>query len=131
MNQISIKEIEVYNWPNMNDKVTKSDTSTIFGFSYFNHPEDSALFYFNKIQNLNNSHSQFLYFPKKQINTYKNIISESKIDSLMGLSENCYFPSWYFINLPPNWESNFNVNYLNELKIQCPILIILNRDWKL
>lgn len=116
MNQISIKEIEVYNWPNMNDKVTKSDTSTILGFSYFNHPEDSVLFYFNKIQNLNNSHSQFLYFPKKQINTYKNIISESKIDSLMGLSENCYFPSWYFINLPPNWESNFNVNYLNELE---------------
>lgn len=114
--QILIKEADIYNWPDMDVIVKSFDTTVIKGQSYFNHSEDSALLYFSKIQNLSNSVSQYLYFPLKQINTYKGVHFDSKFDSLMGINENCYFPTWYFINIPQNWESNFNINFLDELE---------------
>lgn len=111
----SIRETEVVNFEHKDSTYITIDTvgkrkSVII------HPEDSALLYFHKLEDLSERYRDFLFFPAKQIETFKKVSTGKKLDSLMGISENCYFPSWYFVNLPDKWEYNLSADYLSQIE---------------
>jgi hypothetical protein len=112
----NITKIEVRAFDKNDSTYTKMDTLWNKHKSVFIHPEDSALFYFHKLENLSAQYKDFLFFPIKQIETFKNISTDKKLDSLMGISNNCYFPSWYFVNLPEKWEYKLTTDYLSQIE---------------
>lgn len=112
----TIREIQVIDKVKSDSAYTMTDTLRRKNLSVFIHPEDSALFYFHNLEILSELYKGFLFFPIKQIETYKNISSGKMLDSLMGISDNCYFPSWYFVNLSAKWENNLTIDYLSQIE---------------
>jgi hypothetical protein len=98
--------------------------------SFFIHPEDSALFYFHRLANINKQYRDIVFFPIKQIESYKKDKTDCTIDSLMGLDRNCYFPLWYFVNLPKNWENIFTKDYLYSLEYSRDEIDFLEKFFK-
>lgn len=84
--------------------------------SYFSHVADSALLYLKKTANINPHLKDELYFSICQIERYKNKSFVVKLDSTMGMDENCYFPIWYFANLTSDWANDLSVDYLLKIK---------------
>lgn len=66
--------------------------------SVFSHPADSALYYFHRLIKINPRLEEIVFAPIRQIEKYKDFNLNPKI-SPISEGDNCYFPSWYFVNL--------------------------------
>jgi hypothetical protein len=78
---------------------------------------DSALYYFKTIENFDHQLKSIVFFPIQQLEHYKGRLYIENVDPLLGIEENCYFPSWYFANLSEKWYSDLSVDYLFTMEM--------------
>lgn len=86
--------------------------------SAFEHSADSALHYFYKLWRIDSNRRDIIYFPIKQLECFLDKNVKSPVDNgIEEISNDCYFPSWYFANLPKDWECNYTNDYLFKVEL--------------
>jgi len=88
----------------------------IYHKSYLLNSADNALKYLYQTVRLDSSRYDQLFFPISQLEKFKDNSIKITLNPLLGVDNNCYMPTWYFANLPDNWEQNFSINYLNLIE---------------
>ncbi len=112
---------------------TREDTIRIDSLNIYNqinklavnpNSGDSALHYFKKLRTLSEHQRAIAFFPIQQLEVFLHQKDPEPLDSTLGLSDNCYFPIWYFANLSDDWAYDITVDYLHEL-----VMAEFGNDW--
>jgi len=80
--------------------------------SFLNNPVDNALKFLKETIKADSTQYDKLFFAISQLEKFKNRSITITLDPLLGIDNNCYFPSWYFANLSDKWEEDFNKDYI-------------------
>lgn len=74
---------------------------------------DSAIKYLEILTNTNHLYNNLAKIPLNQLKSYNGLESYFEIDS--NLSNNYYFPEWYFGYLPNDWRTNYSLDLFEEM----------------
>jgi hypothetical protein len=79
-------------------------------------PEHNGCFY--QLWRIDDNRRDIIYFPIKQLECFLEKKVKSPVNSsIEEINNNCYFPSWYFANLPKNWECDYSNDYLFKVEL--------------
>ncbi len=85
-----------------------------FKNSFYKNPADSALYYFLKIDSMDEETEKGLFFAINQLKCYVDSDS-TPVDLHSRVSSDEYIPYWYFADLGDNWKCDYSKNYIHRI----------------